>query len=174
MKEDTSRDMWVYEHNKDFKIEKPCKLTIVDEIGVFPIKKEVYVYREDGDTFATLSKKLDVAAKEVGIFSLSSKKRRMLLSELSKKSSVVVCGVEPKTYKKDTTTNIEVSDSTLLRLVAKKIGKGFSSYDKAIVDCLDKLDAIENMMNDTDGSEFDCTMVCASIYDLFNGGRNGK
>ena len=136
------------------------------------IKKEVYAYREDGDTFATLSKKLDDAAKEVGIISLSSKKRRMLLSELSKKSRVVVCGAEPKLHKKDTTTSIEVTDSTLLRLVAKKIGKGFSSYDKVIVDCLDKLDAIENMMNDTDGSEFDCTMACASIYDLFNGGKN--
>ena len=30
-------------------------------------KKEVYVHREDSDTFATLSKKLDVAAKEVSI-----------------------------------------------------------------------------------------------------------
>lgn len=138
------------------------------------VKKEVYVYRDDTDTFATLSKKLDDASKEVGIISLSSKKRRMLLSELSKKSSVIVCSVEPKLYKKDTTTNIEVTDSTLSRLVGLKIGKGFSSYNKVIVDCLDKLDAIENMMNDTDGSEFDCTMVCASIYDLFNGGRNGK
>ena len=72
----------------------------------------------------------------------------MLLSELSKKSSVVVCGVEPKLHKKDTTTNIEVTDSTLLRLVAKKIGKGFSSYDKVIIDCLNKVDAIEKMVDD--------------------------
>ena len=134
-------------------------------------KKEVYVYREDTDTFATLSKKLEDAAKEVGIV-LSFKKRRMLLSELSRRSNVIVCSNEPKLHKKDTTTSIEVTDSTLLRLVSKKIGKGFSSYDKVIVDCLDKLDAIENMMNDTDGSEFDCTMACASIYDLFNGGKN--
>ena len=111
-------------------------------------KKEVYVHRENSDTFATLIEKLNVAAKEVGIISLSSKKRRMLLSELSKKSSVVVCGVEPKLHKKDTTTNIEVTDSTLLRLVAKKIGKGFSSYDKVIIDCLNKVDAIEKMVDD--------------------------
>ena len=138
------------------------------------IKKEVYVYREDGDTFATLSKKLDDAAKEVGIISLSSKKRRMLLSELSKKSSVVVCGVEPKLCKKDTTTNIEVTDSTLLRLVAKKIGKGFSSYDKVIVDCLDKLDAIEKMVDDCAGDDSDCATLYGSLYDLFNGGKNEK
>lgn len=129
--------------------------------------KEVYVYREDGDTFATLSKKLEDAAKEVGIV-LSFKKRRMLLSELSRRSNVIVCSNEPKLHKKDTTTNIEVSDSTLLRLVAKKIGKGFSSYDKVIVDCLDKLDTIEKLNNDCDGSAESCNDVCASLFELFN------
>ena len=133
--------------------------------------KEVYVYREDTDTFATLSKKLEDAAKEVGIISLSSKKRRRLLGELSKKSSVVVCGVEPKAHKKDTTTSIEVADATVLRLVAKKIGKGFSSYDKVIVDCLDKLDAIEKMLDNCCGDDSDCGTLYGSLYELFNGDK---
>ncbi len=134
-------------------------------------KKEVHVHREDSDTFTTLSKKIDDAAKEVGIIYLSSKKRRMFLSELSKKSSVVVCGVELKLHRKDTTTNIEVTDSTLLRLVAKKIGKGFSSYDKVIVDCLDKLDAIEKMVDDCNGDDSDNKTLHESLYELFNGGK---
>lgn len=132
------------------------------------MKKEVYVYREYSDTFATLSKKLEDAAKEVGIV-LSFKKRRMLLSELSRRSNVIVCSNEPKLHKKDTTTNIEVTDSTLLRLVAKKIGKGFSSYDKVIIDCLDKLEAIEKMVDDCSCDEAESGTLYGSLCELFNG-----
>lgn len=130
--------------------------------------KEVYVYREDADTFGSLSEKLDIAAKEVGII-LSSKKRRLLLRELSKEGKVSIFRAEPKVHKELNATTIQVSVGVQSRLNSKKVEKRFSSYDEVISDCISKLDAIEKMVDNCAGDETDCGILHESLYELFNG-----
>ena len=132
--------------------------------------KEVYVYREDTDTFGTLSSKLDVAAKQVGVI-LSSKKRRLLLRELSKEGKVSIFRAEPKLHKELNVTTIQVSVGVQSRLNSKKVEKRFNSYDEVISDCISKFDAIEKMVEKCDGNEQDCFAVHESLYELFYGGK---
>lgn len=130
--------------------------------------KEVYVYREDNDTFGSLSEKLDIAAKEAGVI-LSTKKRRLLLGILGKDGKVSVCRAEPKVHKELIATTIQISSGTQSRLNSKKVEKRFSSYDEVISDCIAKLDAIEKMLNDCNGDESDCRKLLDSLDDLFYG-----
>lgn len=130
--------------------------------------KEVYVYREDTDTFGTLSSKLDVAAKQVGVI-LSSKKRRLLLRELSKEGKVSIFRAEPKVYKELNATTIQVSIGVQSRLNSKKAEKRFGSYDEVISDCISKLDAIEKMVDDCNGDDSDNKTLHESLYELFYG-----
>ena len=132
--------------------------------------KESYVYREDGDTFATLIEKLNVAASKVGV-GLSEKKRRLLLGELTKNGVAIVCDIEPKVFKRLSSTSITIPDSTQIRLNAKKFDKGFNTYDEVIIDCLDKVDAIEKMIDKCAGDETDCGILYESLYDLFYGDK---
>ena len=71
-------------------------------------------------------------------------------------------------HKKD---KIRIDADTKEKLEVKKVLYGCASYSKTVSVCIERLDAIEKMMDDCNGTEFDCTMVCASIYELFNGGR---
>lgn len=130
--------------------------------------KEVYIYREDTDTFGTLSSKLDVAAKQVGVI-LSSKKRRLLLRELSKEGKVSIFRAEPKVHKELNVTTIQVSVRVQSKLNSKKVEKRFSSYDEVISDCISKLDAIEKMMDDCSCDDSDNNILYESLCELFYG-----
>ena len=66
---------------------------------------------------------------------------------------------------------IRIDKDTKEKLEVKKALYGCTSYSKTVNVCIERLDAIEKMMDDCNGTAFDCTMVCASIYDLFNGGK---
>ena len=66
---------------------------------------------------------------------------------------------------------IRIDQDTKEKLEVKKTLYGCTSYSKTVNVCIERLDAIEKMMDDCNGTAFDCTMVCASIYDLFNGGK---
>lgn len=132
------------------------------------MNKEVYVYREDTDTFGTLSSKLDVAAKQVGVI-LSSKKRRLLLRELSKEGKVSIFRAEPKVHKELNATTIQVSVGVQSRLNSKKVEKRFSSYDEVISDCISKLDAIEKMVDNCAGDDTNCAVLFNNLYELLNG-----
>ena len=66
---------------------------------------------------------------------------------------------------------IRIDQDTKEKLEVKKTLYGCTSYSKTVNVCIERLDAIEKMMDDCNGTDFDCTMVCASIYDLFNGGK---
>ena len=90
---------------------------------------------------------------------------------MAKEGKVSIFRGEPKLYKDVDGTNIRILSGTQSKLNAKKVEKRFASYDDVISDCISKLDAIEKMMDDCNGTDFDCTMVCASIYELFNGGK---
>ena len=133
--------------------------------------KEVYVYEKKGESLADVSVRIDIAAKEAGV-NLSTRKRRLLMREMSREGKVSIFRGEPKLYKDVDGTNIRILSGTQSRLNAKKVEKRFSSYDDVISDCIAKLDAIEKMMDDCNGTDFDCTMVCASIYELFNGEKS--
>lgn len=130
-----------------------------------------YVYKENGDTIASLSVKLDMAAKEVGVV-LTSKKRREMLREFHTCNKVLVSKNELKQFKYiDGVTIIKVSKDNQTVLNGIKIEKRFSSYDEVITDCLSKLQAIEKMIDGCNGDDNSCKDVCASLYDLFNGGK---
>ena len=132
--------------------------------------KEIYVYEKKGESLTETSERIDLAAKEAGV-NLSTRKRRILMREMAKEGKVSIFRGEPKLYKDVDGTNIRILSGTQSRLNAKKVEKRFASYDDVISDCIAKLDAIEKMMDDCNGTAFDCTMVCASIYELFNGGK---
>ena len=134
------------------------------------MSKEIYVYEKKGESLTETSERIDLAAKEAGV-NLSTRKRRILMREMAKEGKVSIFRGEPKLYKDVDGTNIRILSGTQSRLNAKKVEKRFASYDDVISDCIAKLDAIEKMMDDCNGTDFDCTMVCASIYDLFNGGK---
>ena len=133
--------------------------------------KEIYVYENKGESLTETSERIDLAAKEAGV-GLSSRKKRFLLHKLSKEGQISIAKVLPKLHKDADGTNIRVlSDSFNWLLKKKECNSKFNSYDDVISDCIAKIDAIEKMMDDCNGTAFDCTMVCASIYDLFNGGK---
>lgn len=130
--------------------------------------KEVYVYREDGDTFSALVLKLDAAAKKAGVI-LSSKKRRLLLRELSKEGKVSIFRAEPKVHKELNVTTIQVSVGVQSKLNSKKVEKRFYSYDEVISDCISKLDAIEKMVDNCSGDDSDNKILHESLHELFYG-----
>lgn len=134
------------------------------------MSKEIYVYEKKGESLTETSERIDLAAKEAGV-NLSTRKRRILMREMAKEGKVSIFRGEPKLYKDVDGTNIRILSGTQSKLNAKKVEKRFASYDDVISDCISKLDAIEKMMDDCNGTDFDCTMVCASIYELFNGGK---
>lgn len=134
------------------------------------MSKEIYVYEKKGESLTETSERIDLAAKKAGV-NLSTRKRRILMREMAKEGKVSIFRGEPKLYKDVDGTNIRILSGTQSRLNAKKVEKRFASYDDVISDCIAKLDAIEKMMDDCNGTDFDCTMVCASIYELFNGDK---
>lgn len=66
---------------------------------------------------------------------------------------------------------IRINEDTKEKLELKKALYGCTSYSKTINVCIERLDAIEKMIESSDGTSESCTNVCASIYELFNGGK---
>ena len=163
-------EIYVCEHNPNFKSATSDKVIVHDEISEIKGKnlKEIYVYETKGESLTETSERIDLAAKEVGV-NLSTRKRRILMREMAREGKVSIFRGEPKLYKDVDGTNIRILSGTQSRLNAKKVEKRFASYDDVISDCIDKLDAIEKMVDKCAGDETDCGILYESLYELFNG-----
>lgn len=134
------------------------------------MNKEIYVYAIKGESLTETSERIDLAAKEAGV-NLSTRKRRILMREMAKEGKVSIFRGEPKLYKDVDGTNIRILSGTQSRLNAKKVEKRFASYDDVISDCIDKLDAIEKMVDDCNGDDSDNKTLHESLYELFYGDK---
>lgn len=66
---------------------------------------------------------------------------------------------------------IRIDQDTKEKLEVKKALYGCTSYSKTVNVCIERLDAIENMVDMCAGDETDCGILHESLYELFNGGK---
>lgn len=130
--------------------------------------KEVYVYREASDTLATISKKVEDAAIEVGVI-LSVKKKRFLIGECIKNGQCIVCEVPPKEFVELNKT-ICVSNATKQLLDAKKQEKRFT-MDELLFKSFTLLNSIENEIDKCSGDDSDCSKLYNNLHELFYGDK---
>ena len=69
---------------------------------------------------------------------------------------------------------IRINQDTKEKLEVKKALYGCTSYSKTVNVCIERLDAIEKMVDDCNGDDGDCRKLFDSLYDLFYGGKNDK
>ena len=67
---------------------------------------------------------------------------------------------------------IRIDEDTKEKLEVKKALYGCTSYSKTVNVCIERLDAIEKMVDMCAGDETDCGILYESLYELFNGGKN--
>ena len=66
---------------------------------------------------------------------------------------------------------IRIDEDTKEKLKVKKTLYGCTSYSKTVNVCIERLDAIEKMVDDCNGDDSDNKTLHESLYELFNGGK---
>ena len=66
---------------------------------------------------------------------------------------------------------IRIDEDTKEKLEVKKALYGCTSYSKTVNVCIERLDAIEKMVDDYNGDDSDNKTLHESLYELFNGGK---
>ena len=63
---------------------------------------------------------------------------------------------------------IRIEQDTKEKLEVKKALYGCTSYSKTVNVCIERLDAIEKMVDDCNGDDSDNKILHESLYELFN------
>ena len=64
---------------------------------------------------------------------------------------------------------IRIDEDTKEKLEVKKALYGCTSYSKTVNVCIERLDAIEKMVDDCNGDDCDNKTLHESLYEFFNG-----